>query len=88
MVFTPSREYRESHKEVKENMGTIPQFGAGAVINPEESTQIGCVYCLGENVEAPSTFGIVYMWQGTSLCARHVKIVAGGGNAQAANPAV
>jgi hypothetical protein len=69
-------------------MGTIPKFGEGLVSNPDETTQIGCVYCLGENIEAPSTFGTVYLWQGTSLCARHVKLVAGGGNAQAANTTV
>lgn len=62
-------------------MGTIPKFGEGMVVNTEETTQIGCVYCLGEKIEAPSTFGTVYLWQGTSLCARHVRVVAGGGDA-------
>ena len=69
-------------------MGTIPKFGEGLVVDQGESTQIGCVYCLGENIEAPSTFGIVYMWQGTSMCSRHVKLVAGGGNAKAADATV
>ena len=60
--------------------GPIPQFGAGLVFKPEENTQIGCVYCLAENIEAPSTFGTVYLWQGTSMCARHIKAVVGAKN--------
>lgn len=68
--------------------GTIPQFGAGAVFNTEETTQIGCVYCLGENVEAPSTFGTVYLWQGTSMCSRHIRTVVMGAASATTDPAV
>lgn len=70
-------------------MGTIPSFGAGGFVsNPEENTQIGCGYCLGEHVEAPSTFGITYLWQGTSMCARHFREhVMGVKSATTTNPA-
>lgn len=44
------------------------------VRKPGESTQVGCVWCLKENVDAPSTFDIVYYWGGTSMCGRHLKI--------------
>jgi hypothetical protein len=54
-------------------MGTIPSFGAGGFVSSDENTQIGCGYCLGENVDAPSTFGVAYLWQGTSMCARHFR---------------
>jgi hypothetical protein len=69
-------------------MGTIPQFGSGAVIDPDGSTQIGCGYCLGENVEAPATFGIAYMWQGTSMCARHFRQHVMGATSATTNTAV
>lgn len=85
-VFTPSRESREKRK-VKENMaGPIPNFGPGIVAS-DEATQIGCVYCLGENVEAPSSFGTVYMWQGTSMCSRHIRTIVMGATSATTNPA-
>jgi hypothetical protein len=54
--------------------GPIPSFGAAGFVSNEDNTQIGCGYCLGENVEAPSTFGVTYLWQGTSMCARHFRV--------------
>lgn len=44
------------------------------VRTPGEPTQVGCVWCLKENVDAPSAFSIVYYWGGTSMCGRHLKI--------------
>lgn len=42
----------------------------GAVSSPGEDSQIGCVFCAAENVSAPVL--IVYMYQGTSYCRRHL----------------
>lgn len=42
---------------------------------PGESTQVGCVWCLKENVDAPASFGIIYYWGGTSTCGRHLKLL-------------
>lgn len=70
-------------------MGTIPSFGEGGFVsNPEENTQIGCGYCLGENVEAPATFGVAYLWQGTSMCARHFRQHVMGAKSATTNAAV
>ena len=44
-----------------------------AVRKPGVATQVGCVWCLKENLDAPSTFDIVYYWGGTSMCARHIQ---------------
>ncbi|UDL16761.1 hypothetical protein SEA_ATUIN_68 [Arthrobacter phage Atuin] len=69
-------------------MGTIPSFKPeGLVSNPDENTQIGCVYCLGENIEAPSTFGTVYLWNGTSMCSRHIRTHVMGATSATTNPA-
>lgn len=45
------------------------------VRKPGASTQVGCVWCLKENIDAPSTFDIVYYWGGTSTCGRHLKLL-------------
>lgn len=42
----------------------------GAVNEPGTDSQIGCVYCAAENVAAPVL--IVYMFNGTSYCRRHL----------------
>lgn len=49
----------------------IPNLSWGKVSNNTE-TQIGCVYCLGANLEAPVAHGVFYLWQGTSMCAEHL----------------
>lgn len=46
-----------------------------AVRKPGDATQVGCVWCLKENIDAPSTFDIVYYWGGTSTCGRHLKML-------------
>lgn len=62
-------------------MSYIPEYGNKpeivegiAVRKPGAVTQVGCVWCLQENTDAPSTFDIVYYWGGTSMCARHMKL--------------
>lgn len=55
---------------------TIPDLTYGIVKKSGTDTQFGCVYCLAENLEAPSERDVVYMWAGTTMCATHVKQVA------------
>lgn len=45
------------------------------VRTPGETTQVGCVYCLSENVDAPVPASVVYYVGGTSMCSRHVREV-------------
>lgn len=54
-----------------------PHVEQTAVRIPGEATQVGCVYCLAENVDSPATGGIVYYWNGTSMCGTHIKKVVG-----------
>lgn len=58
-------------------MSYTPTYGDSvehmSVRKPEETTQIGCVWCLKENVNSPASFNIVYYWGGTSMCARHLQ---------------
>lgn len=50
-----------------------PNFGIiGGTISTDNPVQFGCVYCLHENLEAPAENHVVYMWQGTGMCASHM----------------
>ena len=58
----------------------IPDLHWGNVSNGDD-IQLGCVYCLGGNLHAPSAKGVVYLWQGTSVCGEHLReVVSGGAN--------
>ena len=56
-----------------------PNFSFGKV-ETSTAVQFGCVYCLGENLEAPSENHVAYFWQGTSMCAKHFKEKVMSGN--------
>lgn len=58
----------------------VPEYGGVTVhgmhvSNPGVPTQVGCVWCLKENIESPSTFDIIYYYSGTSSCGRHLKMM-------------
>lgn len=57
--------------------GKIPDLHWGKHADPSVQTQIGCVYCLAEGLEAPAESHVVYFYMGTTYCARHVKVAAG-----------
>lgn len=64
-------------------MSLIPQYGVikGMVARHPGETQVGCVYCLRENIDAPVAMDIVYHWGGNSVCVGHMKqILAAKGN--------
>ena len=47
------------------------QPNPAAVENPGAVTQVGCVYCLRDEVYAPAS--VIYQWAGYSLCMTHAK---------------
>lgn len=53
--------------------GQHPEVEHTSVRLPGDETQVGCVWCLQENIDAPASSGIIYYWGGTSMCARHMK---------------
>lgn len=59
-------------------MSLIPQYGGvveGMAVRRPGETQIGCVWCLKENTDAPAPGDIIYHWGGTSVCTKHMRII-------------
>lgn len=42
-------------------------------IQTGDAVQFGCVYCAGEGLTAPAENHVAYLWQGTSVCGKHLK---------------
>lgn len=56
-------------------MSLIPTYGVvqGLAARRPGETQVGCVYCLSENIDAPAAGDIIYHWGGNSVCTGHMK---------------